>query len=119
MGKIFLVHDFSPSQPWVHAVLNSNKKLFASQGLDLAPFNPWTCELVPSHGLLWLPLVTDKTIDPTVRSIFRNVACSLENGKDALLFAHTPLLSGHQSFARLLFEETGVNPRNKIGRAHV
>ncbi len=112
MGKIFLVHDFSPSQPWVHAVLNSNKKLFASQGLDLAPFNPWTCELVPSHGLLWLPLVTDKTIDPTVRSIFRNVACSLENGKDALLFAHTPLLSGHQSFARLLFEETGVNPRN-------
>ena len=112
MGKIFLVHDFSPSQPWVHAVLNSNKKLFASQRLDLAPFNPWTCELVPSHGLLWLPLVTDKTIDPTVRSIFRNVACSLENGKDALLFAHTPLLSGHQSFARLLFEETGVNLRN-------
>lgn len=112
MGKIFLVHDFSPSQPWVHAVLNSNKKLFASQDLEIAPFNPWTCELVPSHCLLWFPFAADKTIDPTVRSIFRNMACILENGKDALLFAHTPLLSDHQSFARLLFEETGVSHRN-------
>lgn len=112
MGKIFLVHDLSPSQPWVHAVLNSNKKLFASQGMELAPFTPWTCELVPSHRLLWHQFAAGKSFDPVVRSIFRQVASNLKNGQDTLLFSHVPHLSSHQNFSHLLFRETGVNPQD-------
>lgn len=112
MGKIFLVHDFSPSQPWLHAVLNSNRELFASQGPELAPFNPWTCELVPSHGFLWLPRAADNPVSPVVSTILAQVADILEHGQDALLFSHTPLLAGHQSFQRILSKETGINLRD-------
>ncbi len=109
MSRLFLVHDLSPSQPWIHSILLENRRFFAEKGLEVGPFNPWTCEILPSHGPLWLPQPDDKPIDPVIKSMILGTAAIMRSGKDVLLFAHNPMLAAHQSFLHLLQGETDID----------
>lgn len=109
MGALFLVHDLSPSRTWLHAIFNRNKELFAARGLVTGPFNPYACELLPSHCYLWTPLADNVQADPFIKSKFAEIAEASASGKDVLLYSHQPLAGGHKSFLRLLLAKTDIH----------
>lgn len=108
MSMLYLIHDFSSSAPWLHATFHANKALLAEQGLECGPFDPWTCQVVPSHDYLWAHCENPDAPTTVARNLAAQIEGRLACGKDVLLFATTPVFEQHKGFHRLLREYTAI-----------
>ncbi len=108
MSTLYLVQDLSSSALWLHATFHANKERLAAQGLELGPFNPWTCRLVPTHDFIWRPHEKAASLSPTMRKRLAQIDGQLAGGKDVLLFGASPFLERHDGFHRILHEYTDI-----------
>lgn len=106
MSTLYLIHDLSPSSPWLHSTFHLNKSLFTDQNLELGPFNPWACQVVPSHDFIWRACEKPSAPSPTLKTQLAKINERLAGDSDVLLFTACPFLERHKSFHRILHEYT-------------
>lgn len=97
MARIYIISDFSSSQPWLYSLLAANAVALAKSGINLAPLNPWAIENVPHHCHLWIPQPMDLPPGWSVEQ-WGQMGSILDSGKDLLLLAHTTCLDAHKYF---------------------
>lgn len=108
MSTLYLIHDLSPSHPWLHATFHLNKSHLADQNLELGPFNPWTCQVVPAHDFIWRACEKPSAPSPTLKKYLATINEQLAGARDVLLFTTSPFLERHKAFHRLLHECTDI-----------
>ncbi|MDE6734800.1 MAG: glycosyltransferase [Desulfovibrio sp.] len=108
MRTLYLIHDLSPSSPWVHSTFHFNKAQLAAQDLELGPFNPWTCQEVPAHDFLWRACEKQNQLSSTLKGQLAKINEHLTGSTDVLLFTASPFLERHKGFHRVLHEYTDI-----------
>lgn len=98
MSKLFIVHDFSPGSTALFAAFSQHAPLLAENGVELAPFNPWLCEEVPTHASLWYTRPGHMPPPPALRSMWSAIGQKLDAGKDVLLFTRRLEVESHRYF---------------------
>lgn len=101
MSRLYLIYDLSPSHPWLFATVHANRALLNARGIDLGPFNPWSCELVPSHLPFWSVIPENGAVPSHLANMLAELTRQLGSGRDVLLLSRTPDILAHQSFERL------------------
>ena len=101
MSRLYVIYDLSPSCPWLFETVHANRALLEAHGIDLGPFNPWSCELVPSHLPFWSVIPEGDAIPAYLANMLAELTHQLESGRNALLQSWTPDILAHQSFERL------------------
>ncbi|MDD4702399.1 MAG: glycosyltransferase family A protein, partial [Desulfovibrio sp.] len=101
MSRLHLIHDLSPSRPWLFATVHANREMLLAHDIELGPFLPWSCELVPSHLPFWDVIPEDGAVPAHISTMLSELAAQLESGHDALLLSGAFSIPAHQSFERL------------------
>lgn len=109
MGRLFLLHDFSPSRPWLYALLQANRKILASQGLEFGPFNCFSTEWQPSHEHFFWKYAAKNPPSAHLQGLWRQLAAQIAKG-DTLLFTHKPYVSAHDGFLDMLPQCLDLSP---------
>ena len=120
MARLLLYTDLSPSRPWLFATVHANRALLADHGIDLGPFRPWTCELIPSHTRFW-NIAPEGTAPPDLIHALKTVQDQLDAGRDALLMSCVLHRPAHQALTGWLQEHLDrgrheVRPVFVVGR---
>lgn len=102
MSCLYVVHDLSPSRPWLFAAVHANRARLEAHGIDLGPLNPWSCERVPTHVPFWKVIPENGVIPATLANMLAELAHRLESGRNVLLLSMGVALEVHQSFERLV-----------------
>lgn len=111
MGRLFLLHDFSPSRPWLYALLQANRKRLASQGLEFGPFNPFSTEWQLSHEHFFRQFDAKNPPSANIKSLWQRLAAQIAVG-DVLLYTHKPFAAAHDGFRDMLQKNVALAPEN-------
>lgn len=101
MSRLYVIYELSPSRPWLFATVHANRNILEAHGIELGPFNPWSCELVLTHSPFWWVIPEDGAIPSYLSNMLVELTRQLETGHDVLLMSGTPHILHHQSFERL------------------
>lgn len=101
MSRLYLIYDLSPSRPWLFATVHANLPLLQAHGMELGPFHPWSCELVPSHLPFWNVISENDAVPANLASMLAELTRQLESGRDVVLLSWVLDVQAHQSFERL------------------
>lgn len=112
MGRLFLIHDFSPTRPWLYALLNANRKTLADQGLVFGPFNPFSTDWQLTHEHYFRNPGVARQPGANVAELWNRLGKLIATERDILLFTHRPHLEAYAGFASMLAEYTALNPRD-------
>lgn len=118
MGHLYLIHDLSPSRPWLYAMLYGNSDRLAAQGLFFGPFNSFASDLFFSHRHFWQKFSEKKQPGTYIKGLWRELANQLSGENDILLFTHTTLTNAYDSFWQML-EEQGSPDKENISQLFV
>ncbi len=102
MARIYIYTDLSPSRAWIFASIHANQNLLAAHGIDLGPFSPWSCEIIPSHTPYWYLVPEGKAIPKWMAKQMEELRYQLDAGRDVLLMSYTPNMLCHRSLERLI-----------------
>ncbi|MDE7242332.1 glycosyltransferase family A protein, partial [Desulfovibrio sp.] len=108
MSKLFLVHDFSPDSSALFAAFSQHAPLLAENSIELAPFNAVACEIVPTHGFLWLNRGKTPVLPAHVSAIWAAIAEKLDSGKNVLMFTRSIEPESHAYFWQHLPERVDL-----------
>lgn len=112
-GRLFLIHDFSPSRPWLYAMLNANRKSLADQNLHFAPLNSYSLEWQLTHQHFFVKHAAGVQPSKYIKDQWKQLDESLTGGRDVLVFSHKPFLSAHEGFWEALEKYTAI-PKDNI-----
>ncbi len=103
MSVLYIYTSLGPTRQIIFATINANKELLEKNNVFLAPFSPWSCALIPTHGGPYMKGVPISASAPELLSSFlTNIEQHLDAGKNILLFSGAVNVRGHQSLARFL-----------------
>ncbi|WP_165176362.1 glycosyltransferase [Desulfovibrio sp. ZJ369] len=108
MSRLLLYTDLGPSWPWLFATVHANRDALAEHGVDLGPFNPWACKLLPAHSRFWTIVPEGGVTPPPLAADLQGVVARLDAGRDVLLMSWVLALPAHRSLARLLRRQPGL-----------
>lgn len=108
MSRLHLIHDLSPSRPWLFATIHGNRELLQAHGIELGPFSPWEYELVPSHLPFWSMTPDKSAVSAHVSNMLAELTRQLESGRDVLLLSGVPNILAHQFFEWLCQQQPAL-----------
>lgn len=112
MGRLFLIHDFSSSRPWLYALLNANRKLLSGQGLEFGPFNPFSVAWQFDHEHFFRAWTAKNPPTARILDLWKRLDARLQTGADVLLFTHKPHVAPHRGFWEMLANHAQIAPEN-------
>lgn len=112
MGRLFLIHDFSPARPWLYALLHANRKSLAGQNLIFAPLNTFDVDWQLSHQHFFVKFPVGKQLPKNIKNLWTELGKRLAGGQDVLAFSHRPFLSAHEGFWEILPKYSDIAKNN-------
>ena len=103
MSRFFIYTALGPTRPLIFATINANRELLEKNNVYLAPFSPWNCAPIPTHGGPYMKAVPVSVSAPELLTPFlTDIEQHLDAGKNILLFSGAVNALSHQSLARFL-----------------
>lgn len=112
MGRLFLLHDFSSTRPWLYALLQVNRKRLADQGLKFGPFNPFSTEWQQTHEHFFRQFSAKNQPSAHIEGLWKQLAAQIKSGADILLFTHKPFIQAHDGFWEMLDRHLDIQHEN-------
>lgn len=103
MSSLYIYTNLGPTRQLIFATIHANREPLEKNNVFLAPFSPWNCQFIPTHGGPYMKAVPISASAPEQLTTFlAEIERYLDDGRNILLFSGAVNIRSHQSLARFL-----------------